>query len=271
MASVTFRPLSSLADFTAVVELEKVIWGPGYADPVPAPILAVTTLRGGILIGAFDGDRMVGFVYSLPAIKDGRPTQWSHMLGVIPEYRQGGLGRELKMLQRERTIAMGLDLIEWTFDPLQAANAHLNFAKLGAVAEEYEVNVYGESTSPLHGGNPTDRLIAEWWVRSERVEQRLGGSLPMAPVVIVERANRTRARGEWLEPVDVRTDLADRHISVEIPVGFSDMLARAPELALTWRLAVREIFLAYFGAGYRTVEFFLNRGAATGSYLLTRT
>src|SRR5512135_2597822 len=101
---ITYRPLSSLEDFNAVVELEKVIWGPGYNDPVPAPILAVTTMRGGILIGAFDGDRMIGFVYSLAGIKDRRPTQWSHMLGVLPEWRQAGIGRELKLLQRERAI-----------------------------------------------------------------------------------------------------------------------------------------------------------------------
>src|SRR5437667_12250432 len=103
----SFRDLTSLDDFAAVVELERLIWGPGYDEVVPVPILAVTVKRGGILIGAFEGDRMIGFVYSLPGIKHGKPTQWSHMLGVLDEFRNIGTGRELKLLQRERTLAMG--------------------------------------------------------------------------------------------------------------------------------------------------------------------
>src|SRR5438876_218809 len=175
MPPVTYRDLTTMDEFAMVVDLEREIWGPGYVDVVPTPILAVTVKRGAILIGAFDdarrtshverSDRIVGFVYSLPGIKAGRPMQWSHMLGVLDEFRRVGVGRQLKLLQRERALAMGIDLIEWTFDPLQAMNAHLNFAKLGVVAEEYEENIYGESASPLHKGNPTDRLVAEWWIR----------------------------------------------------------------------------------------------------------
>ncbi len=116
---------------------------------------------------------MVGFVYSLPGIQDGKPTQWSHMLGVVDEFRNEGVGYDLKLLQRERTIAMGLDLIEWTYDPMQAMNAHLNFTKLGVVAQEYGENVYGESSSPLHQGNPTDRFTAQWWIREPHVERRI--------------------------------------------------------------------------------------------------
>src|SRR5437667_6996927 len=177
----SFRDLTSLDDFAAVVELERLIWGPGYDDVVPVPILAITVRRGGILIGAFEDDRLVAFVYSIPGIKRGKTTQWSHMLGVVEEHRSGGLGRELKLLQRERALAMGIDLIEWTYDPMQAANAHLNFAKLGVVVDEYEENVYGESPSPLHRGNPTDRLVAEWWIRKPHVTRRIGAQ-PMLAV-----------------------------------------------------------------------------------------
>src|SRR5881394_3859902 len=107
---LSYRDLTTLDEFAHVVELERVIWGPGYDEVVPVPILTVTTMRGGILIGGFDADRMIGFVYSLPGIKDGKPTQWSHMLGVLDDFRSAGVGRELKLLQRERAIAMGLDL-----------------------------------------------------------------------------------------------------------------------------------------------------------------
>ena len=268
MSPLTYRDLTSLAEFASVVDLERQIWGPGYDDVVPVPILAVTAQRGGILIGAFDRDRMIGFVYSLAGIKDGKATQWSHMLGVLDEYRKGGTGYQLKILQRDRALAMGVDLIEWTFDPMQAANAHLNFAKLGVLVQHYEENVYGESASPLHRGNPTDRFIAEWWIRLPRVEERLAGSAPMAPALTVEPINRARGDGAWLEPVEVNVSLDAKRISVEIPAGFTDMLRQAPELALEWRMATRRMFTTYFARGYQVIEFFLDRANRRGTYLL---
>jgi chorismate synthase len=283
MSSITYRDLTTLEDFAAVVDLEREIWGPGYDEVVPVPILAVTVMRGGILIGAFDGDpstvsglspaasradRMVGFVYSLAGIKHGKPTQWSHMAGVLEAYRGAGVGYELKILQRERALAMGLELIEWTYDPMQAMNAHLNFAKLGVIAEEYEVNVYGTSSSPLHKGNPTDRFVAEWLVRDARVQERLRGAGPLAPVLTVEPAGRAAPAGEWMKPAALDPAIEARRISVEIPTGFSEMLSAAPDLALEWRMATRGLFTAYFARGYRAVEFFLDRPGRKGSYML---
>jgi predicted GNAT superfamily acetyltransferase len=275
MRELAYRDLTTLEEFANVVELERQIWGPGYDEVVPVPILAVSVHRGGILVGAFDGDRMIGFVYSLPAIKDGKATQWSHMAGVVAEYRSAGLGRRLKLLQRERTLAMGLDLIEWTYDPLQAMNAHLNFAKLGVVVEEYAENIYGTSSSPLHQGNPTDRFVAEWWIRTPHVERRLApaGPLPLPTNGLADavRVNRTAAAGEWLESVDVDLSLDARRLLVEIPTGFTDMVSRAPELALAWRICTRAIFTTYFDRGYRAVDFSLDRVDRKGAYLLTRT
>jgi predicted GNAT superfamily acetyltransferase len=183
------------------------------------------------------------------------------MLGVVDAFRSEGIGRRLKMLQRERALAMNLDLIEWTYDPMQAMNAHLNLAKLGVVVEEYAENVYGESASPLHAGNPTDRFIAEWWIRQERVRQEPLGA---------QRANRLMPAGEWLVCADINVDLDARRVMVEIPMGFTDMLSRAPDLALDWRMATRRIFTAYFARGYRVVDFFLDRPEAKGAYLLVR-
>jgi predicted GNAT superfamily acetyltransferase len=268
--TVTYRDLTTLDDFAGVVDLEREIWGPGYDEVVPVPILAVTVMRGGILVGAFADGRMIGFVYSLAGIKHGQPTQWSHMLGVLDAFRSAGVGHQLKILQRERTLAMGLDLIEWTYDPMQAMNAHLNFAKLGVIAEEYEVNVYGESTSPLHKGNPTDRLVAEWWVGDARVGERLRGAAPLAPVLTVEPAGRSQAAGEWLKPAAIDLSLDAKRISVEIPAGFTQMLSSAPDLALEWRMATREVFTTYLSRGYRAVEFFLDREERKGAYLLIR-
>jgi len=274
MHSVTYRDLTTLEEYAAVVDLERAIWGPGYDEVVPVPILAVSVKRGGILIGAFTEDRLVGFVYSLPGIKQGKPTQWSHMLGVVDAFRSAGVGYELKCRQRERTLAMGLDLIEWTYDPMQAMNAHLNFAKLGVVVEEYEENVYGESTSPLHRGNPTDRFVAQWWIRKTDVERRLAAAGPLTfgtgEVADARPVNSVAVAGDWLESVDVDLSLDARRLVVDIPIGFTEMLARAPDLALAWRICTRAIFTTYFDRGYRAVDFLLDRPARKGTYLLTR-
>lgn len=269
------RDLTSLDDCRQVVALEKAIWG--YADSddvVGVPILVVTSRRGGILLGAFDErDQLMAFVYSLPAIKDGQPTQWSHMLGVVPEARDTGLGTTLKLAQRRRAMAMGIELVEWTFDPLQALNAHLNFAKLGIVVREYEENIYGDSASVLHKGTPTDRFVAEWWLRMPHVERRLApklaavrasGALDAPPIL------ETGQQGGWMVPGAFDLARTDRRLSVEIPPAFGDMMARTPEVAMRWRKATRAIFTAYFARGYRAVDFFLDKRTRAGRYLLAR-
>src|SRR4029434_3115371 len=141
----TIQPLTTLQQFRQVEQLEAAIWGP--VDLVPVPILAVTVPRRRVLVGPYDADRLAGFVFSLAAIRQGNdgvpvPSHWSHMLGVDPSLRGSGLAAVLKLVQRDAVLDLGLDLIEWTFDPLQSINAHLNFAKLGAVAEEYVENIY---------------------------------------------------------------------------------------------------------------------------------
>ena len=273
---MTFRDLTSLAEFARVVELEREIWGPNYDEVVPVPILAVTVLRGGVLIGAFDdprgphdrNERMVGFVYSLPGIKHGKPTQWSHMLGVINEFRNSGVGYRLKMLQRDRACDMGLDLIEWTYDPMQALNAHLNFTKLGVTVSDYEVNVYGESSSPLHAGNPTDRFVAEWWIRGAN---RTGRGVNVEPGIGAEAVavNRIDRSHRWPTCVDVVLDADAGALRVDIPMNFGEMLTTAPDVALDWRMKTRHIFTTYFGRGFKAVDFRLDRAAASGAYLLT--
>jgi len=270
MRAITYRDLASLTDFARVVELEQEIWGPGYTEPVPLPILAVTVKRGGILIGAFEGDRMIGFVYSLPGLKRGRPMQWSHMAGVVDGLRDAGVGHRLKLLQRERALAMGLDLIEWTYDPMQAMNAHFNFAKLGVVVEEYEENAYGESQSPLHRGTPTDRFVAEWNIAGTRVAGRIAARAPVEIDRGVPRANRIVPAGEWTECGDIDLAIDANRLAVEIPMGFTEMLAGAPDLALAWRMDTRRIFTTYFGRRFCAEEFFLDRTGNRGTYVLSR-
>ena len=274
MSHHVIRPLTTLEECRRVVELEKKVWGYTDAeDVVPSPVLIVSIKRGGILLGAFDPDgQMHGFVYSIPGWKDGKPTQWSHMLGVVSDARSAGLGRALKLAQREATLVMGIELIEWTYDPLQALNAHLNFTRLGTVVQEYEENIYGESSSPLHKGSPTDRFVAEWHLREPHVERRISGAGPVlrdASIANAPVVNPARP-GAWLEPVEGELAYDARRVLVEIPIGFSDMQASAPDLALQWRFTTRRIFQHYFARGYRAVDFFLSREARRGQYLLAQ-
>lgn len=270
---MTIRPLHTIDEFRQVLDLERIIWGYDTADDaVGIPVFVITVKRGGILLGAFDGDRLVGFVYSLAGLKHGTPMQWSHMLGVLEPYRATGLGRELKLEQRRLALAMGLDLMEWTYDPLVAVNAHLNFNRLGVVVEEYLLNVYGDSSSPLHQGTPTDRFIAQWWMRSPHVESVLAGQVPPLGPVIRELplVNTTVERGDWLACVG--TDLArqDDELAVAIPMDFNEMLEREPALGHEWRMATRELFGRYLGAGYRVTGFAFGPGPREGRYRLSR-
>lgn len=274
-SDVEIRDLHTLDDYRAVVDLEREIWG--YTDPgdiITVPVFIITVKRGGILIGAFDGRRMVGFAFSLVGMKDGRPTQWSHMMGVVPEHRGSGLGRRLKLAQRERAVASGFDLMEWTFDPLQALNAHLNFHKLGVICDEYVRNLYGESTSALHRGTPTDRFVVQWRLREPHVERRLGRGSDVLTMRASEAADApvvnetTDVRG-WRRSVAADLDKSDRRVWVEIPTGFTEMQQEEPELALEWRHTTRAVFEAYFARGYRAVDFELHRDHGRGRYLLT--
>jgi predicted GNAT superfamily acetyltransferase len=272
--SVVIRTLTTPDECRKVAALEKAVWGFTDAeDVVPPSLLIVSIRRGGILLGAFeDPGTLRGFVYSMPAVKDRRLTHWSHMLGVIPDARGMGLGLRLKLAQREHAMRAGIDLIEWTFDPLQALNAHLNFARLGVIVEQYEEDLYGPSTSPLHVGTPTDRLVAEWRLSAPHVERRI--SMPGAPLVrdssvmSAISVNHAQEKGEWLEPSPPRLDATERRLVVEIPTDFTEMQRRQPGLAMEWRLVTRSIFQTYLRRGYRIVDFLLAREAHRGQYLL---
>jgi predicted GNAT superfamily acetyltransferase len=177
VAAVEIRQLFELEEFDDVVALQKTIWSFADAELLPLRFLVVVSKVGGHVFGAYDGPRMIGFCFAIPGIKeDGRPYVHSHMLGVLPEYRNAQIGRRLKLRQRDDALARGIALIEWTFDPLELKNAYLNIEKLGAIVRRYKENQYGTTSSPLHGGLPTDRCTAEWWIDSPRVHAVLGGA-----------------------------------------------------------------------------------------------
>jgi len=244
---IRIEPIASLSDLQACVELQTAVWGYSEGDAIPRRMFVVAQRIGGQVLGAFDGERLAGFAMGLPGYRDGAAYLHSHMLAVLPEYRNAGLGRRLKMAQREAAIAQGFDLMEWTFDPLEIKNAHLNLARLGAIARRYQADIYGPSSSPLQGGLPTDRLYAEWWLRSEWVSRRLegGGSESGEEFSVVERVGVTAEVYTW------KADSAKRHLALEL------------------QSRNREALQSAFNRGLAAIGYELN-AAGNGSFLLGR-
>lgn len=184
MSDIAIRALHESAEILEAVRLQKIIWGFADVDLLPPRMFVVAIKIGGQLFGAFDGRRMAGFCVAIPGLKPGgKYYLHSHMMGVLAEYQNRGIGRKLKLAQRQEALARGVDLIEWTFDPLEIKNAHFNIERLGAVVRRFVPNQYGISSSPLHGGLPTDRCVAEWWIASPRVRAILDEKRPLRLMV----------------------------------------------------------------------------------------
>ena len=200
---LTIRHCHATEEFNACVTLQKEVWNFDDVDLIPLRMFVVASKIGGQVIGCFDGADLVGFALSIPGTRSGQAYLHSHMLAVRDTYRNAGLGRRLKLAQRDDGVARGFDLIEWTFDPLEIKNAFLNIARLGAIARRYTINQYGYSSSPLQGGLPTDRLVAEWWLRSKRVTGLLDeGMTPKVDVTL--RIEVPGAIYEWKKSAGTR-------------------------------------------------------------------
>jgi len=216
---IEIRPLFSLQHFARCVELQLEVWGYDDGDVIPRRMFVVAQRIGGQVFGAFEGETMVGFAMSLPGYRGGQSYLHSHMLAVLPQYRNASIGRRLKLAQREDAIAKGFDLMEWTFDPLEIKNAYLNIARLGAIARRYQPDFYGPSTSPLQGGLPTDMLYAEWWLKSPRVGSILRGETQ--PEQIRERVVVPHDVYRW------KQDERQRTLAQQLQVANRDLLQSA--------------------------------------------
>jgi predicted GNAT superfamily acetyltransferase len=173
--SVTIRKCQALDEMRACFALQKEVWNFTDAELVPVRMFVLAARIGGHVIGAFDGGELIGFALAIPGMRSTHSYLHSHMLAVRQHYRNAGLGRRMKLFQREDALARGIELMEWTFDPLEIKNAYLNIERLGAIARRYNVDQYGITSSPLQGGLPSDRLVAEWWMKSGRVSTLLNG------------------------------------------------------------------------------------------------
>lgn len=220
--------------------LQKTVWGFDDIELLPLRLFVVATGVGGQAFGAYAEGRMIAFCLALPGLKPG-PKSFLHsqMLGVLPDYRDAGVGRRLKLRQREDALARGIDLIEWTFDPLEIKNAYFNVERLGAIVRRYVRNQYGTTSSHLHGGLPTDRCTAEWWVNSERVRSVVKGD-PFGLPAIVER--------------------------IEVPANMSEIRRSDPKRAREIQAEISDRFESAFDKGLAVVG--VDRSPEWGTYLL---
>jgi len=258
-----------MAQMKALEKLQQDVWGWDDLDTTPLMNFIIMKELGGTLIGAFDGERVIGFAFGFVGWDEGQAVFHSHMLAVHPAYREHGIGLRLKLAQRTAAIEKGFEHITWTFDPLQSTNAHLNFHKLGVVASKYKVNFYGEqSSSPLHRCIGTDRLWVEWFLKSRRVVDRL----EVRPEQETELGHVERLIQVGSDRLRPAGDLDGRPGVIEIPESIGLLQRENPAAALAWRHATRAAFVEAFAAGY-VVDDFLRidqNGYRVGGYLLVR-
>jgi len=244
--AIEIRQLTEINEFAEAVQLQRAIWGFEDIELLPRRLFVVANKIGGQVLGAFDRDKMVAFSLCIPGLKSakflnsgGKFYLHSHMLGVLPAYRNTGVGRRMKLRQRDYGLANGLDLIEWTFDPLEIKNAFFNIERLGVIVRRYVYNQYGTTSSHLHGGLPTDRLVAEWWIRTPRAEM-LSQQQPFQRPV-------TEAR-------------------ISVPAEIAELRELDAKRAREIQESVGEQFNRHFRAGLALIGF--EKSEHTGTYLM---
>jgi predicted GNAT superfamily acetyltransferase len=237
---IEVRDLTQQSELEQAVRLQREIWGFEDVDLLPVRLFVVANKIGGQVLGAFDGGRMVGFCLCIPGLKPGGVTYLhSHMMGVVADYRNRGVGRLLKTTQRIDALSRGIQLIEWTFDPLEIKNAFFNIERLGVIVRRYVLNQYGTTSSRLHGGLPTDRCVAEWYIGSPRAELAAEGRIPPRPEVIGR---------------------------ISVPVEIDTLRQTEPKRAREIQLSVSEQFLLHFEKGHAVIGF--EKSEQAGTYLL---
>lgn len=236
-ADIEIRSCDTLPEYKECVRLELLTWGIDIT--VPSAIFVVAQHTGGQIIGAFSDGKMIGFTLALAGVRGGEIFLHSHMTAVLPDYRDQGVGRRLKLFQRQDALKRGIRLVEWTFDPLELKNAHFNLVRLGAIARRLIPNCYGVTESPLHAGLPTDRLVAEWWLDSDRVKNVLADN--------VVPSKDTAAR-------------------ISLPANLADLKASDRDAGVRVQSAAREQFGRYFAESYVATS--VERRDASTEYIL---
>jgi predicted GNAT superfamily acetyltransferase len=250
------RDLTKYEEFLQVREVQQQIWGFTQGEGLYPPMLKTAAENGGTVIGAFDGGKLIGFLFGFVGLHPDRHIKLcSQTMGILPEYRNKGVAATLKWAQREHVLANEIDLITWTYDPLEAPNARLNLHALGGVAHIYKQNIYGENFGALGKGLPSDRFLVEWWIATERVQQRhdrialdpIGVDSPIANACTGASGDRRSTA------IDLNLDAPI--VRVEIPNDLQAIKQSNMALAQDWRTKARDLFEAYFARGYEAIDF----------------
>jgi predicted GNAT superfamily acetyltransferase len=254
---VIIRKLSQKTEFEKLVEIQRVVWKHPDLDLTPVHQFCISSFMGGLVLGAFVDGELAGFVYSFPAIFHGKFCHHSHLLAVLPQYQGYGLGKKLKWAQRREVLKLGLDLITWTYDPMQSRNANLNLHTLGAFCRHYLNDFYGETPALRLGpGIPTDRLLVEWPIKSVRVESRFRG-----------KKNDPLEPEDWPRVFQGFTDAEGNYLpgKPELRAGEKILLAETlrdvrafqskPDIIAAWQANLRRVFEYYFKKGYAAADF----------------
>lgn len=281
------KPINTPLQIKQVAQVEAETWGLNPSDTVPDHVLTAIANDGGVLLGAYDRDQLIGFTLGwlgTTSQEDGIIAAdylklVSHMTGVLDGYRDQRIGYHLKLAQREWALARGLDLVTWTYDPLESRNAYLNIHLLGCTCQTYYRDYYGEMSDQMNEGIASDRLRVDWWINSDRVRRCLSpspdqkiqaGSIELYIQVGVQLLNPTKLEGGYHLPGDQTISPSKTRLLVEIPADIQAIRQKDREMGVAWRRHTREIFESVFSAGYRVVDFIYIRGETPQSYYLLR-
>lgn len=279
--AIVIREPYSIDDFLKLMNVQISIWSmPNYSEAVTYHMIIAAHRNGGVVLGAFEEDtgQAIGLVYSIPGYVDGTLYLYSHLTGVVPKYRYKGIGYLLKLWQRRIALEKGYYLIKWTFDPMQSSNAFFNIVKLGVVVRRFYPNYYGELMDEINRGMPSDRFIAEWWIRSPRVKEVVEGKrsrqdldeiMSLKPLI----ANKVSIVNGVPIITDYKLDSRNDLVLVEIPGELDKLRKYSMDLVLKWRSVLREIFAYYINSmGYIVVGFtsFIDNGLRRSYYVLWR-
>jgi len=273
-SKIDIRPLTKVEEVTQLEALQLIVWPGSEADVVPGHMMLAIARNGGLMLGAFHEDQLVGFVLGFIGTDDESPDRpamarlkhHSHMMGVHPEYRDEGMGVALKLAQRDFTSKQGIRLITWTYDPLQSRNAYVNIHRLGVVCRKYHREAYREMRDGLNVGYPSDRFEVEWWITSPRVKTRVSGSretLDLANYLGGGVKNINPASlgpDEMLWPTDEILPMSETMMLIEIPSNIAELKEKDPELANQWRMHTRVLFEEAFSKSYIVTDFIYLKG-----------
>lgn len=245
---MNIKELTTIEEMEQVQQLEEHVWG---INPIPTHQTLTAVKNGGIVVGAYDGEKLVGFSYGFPALKNGKSYLCSHMLGIDEAYRSQKIGEKLKHAQRQIALEKGYERMHWTFDPLETRNGYLNLSKLNSICDTYLENCYGEMQDGFNKGLPSDRFEVHWHLASDYVEQQ-----QQPNIVDLHPIGQIHFDQNELPTLQLGTleNLTNESYSLPVPKDFQQLKQTSAEHAMHWRMTTRKAFVTLFSQGYAAVR-----------------